>query len=86
MASINHLPKVWIVHAPTLEWPQCNCLIVEQRIICKHVMKIFKMLHLHIPDDAIIQKTGTFHGVQRGLALDAHINSIDMHDQEVGVN
>jgi hypothetical protein len=49
-------------------------------------MKIFKMLHPHISDGAIVQETGTFHEVQKGLTLNAHINSIDMHDQEVGVN
>jgi hypothetical protein len=86
VASTNHPPKVWIVHTPTSKWPQCNCPIAKQRIICKHVIKIFKMLHLHILDGAIIRKIGTFHGVQRGLALNAHINYIDVHDQEVGVN
>ncbi len=49
-------------------------------------MKIFKMLHPHILDSVIIWKTGTFHGVQSGLTLDAHINSIDISDQEVSVN
>ncbi len=49
-------------------------------------MKIFKMFHPHILDSAIIRETNTFHGVQRDLALNAHINSIDMLDQEIGVN
>jgi hypothetical protein len=49
-------------------------------------MKSFKMLHLHILDGAIVQKAGTFHGVHKGLALDVHINFIDMPDQEVDVN
>jgi hypothetical protein len=49
-------------------------------------MKIFKMFHPHIRDGAIVQETGTFHGVQKGLALNAHINFVDMHDQEVDVN
>ncbi len=44
------------------------------------------MLHLHILDGAIVQKAGTFHGVHKGLALDVHINFIDMPDQEVDVN
>jgi hypothetical protein len=49
-------------------------------------MKIFKIFHPHIQHSVIIQETRTFHGAQRGFALDAHINSIDMPDQEVGVN
>jgi hypothetical protein len=44
------------------------------------------MFHLHIPNGVIIRETCTLHGVQKGLALDAHINFIDMHNQEVGVN
>jgi hypothetical protein len=49
-------------------------------------MKIFKMFHPHILDGAIVQEIGTLHGVQRGLEVNAHINSIDMNDQKVGVN
>jgi hypothetical protein len=85
VASTNHPLKMWIVHILTSEWPQCNCPI-EQGIICKHVMKIFKMLHLNILDDAVIRETSTLHGVQKGLTLDAHINYVDMFDQKVSVN
>ncbi len=49
-------------------------------------MKIFKMLHLHILDGAITRETCTLHGIQKGFALDAHINFVDMPDQKVGVN
>jgi hypothetical protein len=44
------------------------------------------MFHLHIPDGAIVQEIGTFHGVHRGLALDVHINSVNMLNQKVEVN
>jgi hypothetical protein len=54
VASTNHPPRMWIIHVLTYKWPQCKCPIAKQRIICKHVMKIFKMLHLHIMDGAII--------------------------------
>jgi hypothetical protein len=86
VASTNHPLKVWTIHAPAFKWPQCNCLLAMQGIIYKHVMKIFKMLHLHILDGAIVQETSTLHGVHKGPALDVHINSINMHDQEVDVN
>jgi hypothetical protein len=43
-------------------------------------MKSFKMLHPHILDGAIVQKTSTLHGVHKGPTLDVHINSIDMRD------
>lgn len=86
VASTNHSLKVWAIHVPTSKWPKCNCLIVEQGIFCKHVMNIFKIFHPHIPDSAIVWKIGTLHGVQRGLALDVHINSIGMPGQEVSMN
>jgi len=86
LASTNHSSKVWIIHVPTFEWPQCNCPFVAQGIIYKHVMKIFKMFHLHILDGAIVRETGTLHGVHRGPALDIHINFVDMPNQKVNVN
>jgi hypothetical protein len=86
VASTNHPPKMWTIHVPSFEWPQCNCPIATQGIICKHVTKIFQMLHPCISDGAIVRKTGTLHGVHRGLALDVHINFVDMLDQEVNVN
>jgi hypothetical protein len=86
VASTNHLPKVWILHAPTSKWPKCDYPIAKQGMICKHVMKFFKMLDLHIQDNVIVQKTNTFHGVQTGFAVNAHINFIDITNREVGVN
>ncbi len=86
VAPTNYSSKVWIIHVQAFEWPQCNCPLVAQGIICKYVMKIFKMLHPHIPDGAIVWKIGTFHGVHRGPTLDVHINFVDMPNQEVDVN
>ncbi len=62
VASTNHLPKMWTIHALAYKWPQCNCPLVAQGIICKHVMKIFKMFHPHIPNGAIVRETWTLHG------------------------
>jgi len=44
VASINHTPKVWTIHTPSFEWPQCDYPFAKQGIACKHVMKVFKML------------------------------------------
>jgi hypothetical protein len=54
VASTNRSSKVWTIHALAFEWPQCNYHHVVQGIIYKHVMKIFKMLHPHILDGAIV--------------------------------
>jgi hypothetical protein len=34
---------------------------VAQCIVCKHIMKVFKMLHLNICDDSIVKEGGTLH-------------------------
>jgi len=34
MASCNHPPKFWIVHAPNSKWPQCDYRLVARGIIC----------------------------------------------------
>jgi hypothetical protein len=69
MAYCNHSPKVWIVHASSSKCVQCDYPLVTQGIICKIVIKIYKMLHPTIPNDAIVRKTSTFHGVQRGSLI-----------------
>ncbi len=62
VASINHTPKlVWAIHVPSSRWPQCDCPLAKQRIACKYVMKVFKMLHPNILDGAIVKDMGTFH-------------------------
>ncbi len=46
---------------------ECDCPLVAQRIVCEHVMKVFKMLHQNIRDiGSIVQKIDTLHGVTRG--------------------
>jgi hypothetical protein len=65
VTSINHTPKVWKIHAPSYEWSQCSYPFAEQGITCKHVMKVFKMLHPNIPNIAIVKDMGTFHEVNK---------------------
>jgi hypothetical protein len=59
VASMNHRPKLWTIHAPNLEWPQCDCPHAQQGIIYKHIMKMFKVLHLDVHDGAIVWDVGT---------------------------
>jgi hypothetical protein len=53
VASCNHPPKVWIMHALSFEWPQCDYPLARG-IICKHAIKIYKTLHPTIPDGVIV--------------------------------
>jgi hypothetical protein len=54
IASMNHRPKMWTIHAPNLEWPQCDCPLAKQRIIYKHIMKVFKVLHPNVSDGVVV--------------------------------
>jgi hypothetical protein len=82
VASTNHMGKMWIVRTPTLKWPQCDYPFLAQDIICKHVMKIFKMLHPNIGDGLIVREIGTLHEVAQGGVVLEHNN----HDYGIGNN
>ncbi len=72
MASTNHLEKVWIVHALASKCLQCDCPFAAQGIVCKHVMKVFKMLHLNTRDGSIVRKIGTLHKVAQSGVISKH--------------
>jgi hypothetical protein len=78
MALTNHMPKVWTIHAPTFEWPQCDCPIAGQGFIYKHVMKVCKMLHLDILDVTIIREVGTLHGVHKASTANMSSSNIEL--------
>lgn len=63
VGSVNNKSKVWTIHSPGSKWVQCDCPITCKRMICKHTMKVFKMLNLDIKDGVITKKTSMFHGI-----------------------
>lgn len=62
---VNNRHKVWTMYSSCLEWAQCGCPIACENMICKHTMKVFKMLHLNIKYGVIVKEAGTLHGVDR---------------------
>lgn len=70
VASVNNLPKVWTVHSPGSEWAQCDCPVAERGDICKHVVKVFKMLH---PHDLLAEST--LRGMGTPLKSDGNLGS-----------
>jgi hypothetical protein len=72
VASTNHMEKVWTIHTLASKWPQCDCPLATQGIVCKHVVKVFKMIHPNIRDGSIVRETGTLHRVARGGAIPKH--------------
>ena len=65
IGSINNHSRVWTIHSPDSEWAQCDCPIAKEGIICKHNVKVFKMLHPDIEDGVIFREAGTKHGIGR---------------------
>jgi hypothetical protein len=49
-------------------------------------MKVFKMLHLNIPNGAIVRDMSTFHGVNKCLFATKHMVCDDLPDQQFDIN
>ena len=41
----DDIPHVWTVYGPNSSCAQCDCPISLQGMICKHVMKVFRMIN-----------------------------------------
>ena len=69
VGSVNNRPKVWTIKCPNSEWAQCDCPVANEGMICKHTIKVFKMLNPGIEDGAIVREAGTRHGTERGTPM-----------------
>jgi hypothetical protein len=69
VGSINNRPKVWTIHSPDSEWAQCSCPIACEGMICKHTLKIFKILHPNVDDGHIFREAGSKYGIDREIRL-----------------
>ena len=69
VGSINNRPKVWTIHSPDSEWAQCDCPVAREGMMCKHTVKVFKMLHPDVEDGVIFREAGTKHGIDRETQL-----------------
>ena len=69
VGSVNNNPKVWTIHSPDSECAQCDCPIAREGMMCKHTIKVFKILHPNIEDGVIVKEDGTLHGVHRATPM-----------------
>ena len=84
VGSVNNRPKIWTIHSPNSEWAQCDCPIVAQGMICKHTMKVFKMLHPELEDGTIVRHAGTEHGTHRQILLSQSLANVQTpHDKNI---
>lgn len=58
---VNCFPQIYTVFAPNEEYALCNCLWVDQGNICKHVVHVYKMIHLEVQDTGLIRKKDSQH-------------------------
>ena len=63
--SVDDKPNVWTVHGPNWSFAQCDCPISLQGMICKHVMKVFRMINRGLEDGFILREAGTTYGVNK---------------------
>ena len=64
VGSVNNRPKLWTIKRLDSEWAQCDCPVAKEGMICKHTVKVFKMLHPGVDDGVIVCEVGTKHGTQ----------------------
>jgi hypothetical protein len=69
VASVNNRPKVWTIYFPDFQWAHCSFPIAKEGMICKHIVKVFKMLHPHVVEGIIVREVGTKHSVDRATPM-----------------
>lgn len=80
IGSINNVLKVWTIHSPKSEWTQCNCHATKEGMICKHTIKVFKMLNTDINNGVIVRATRTKH--KQGRAIPMLLINLSLHSTE----
>jgi hypothetical protein len=73
--SVNHYPEVYTILAPKEEYAQCNCSWADQGNICKHAVKVYKMIHPEVDNGTIIRRRGTLHGTCAAGVDTTHLDS-----------
>ena len=62
VASKTNFPSIWLVTSPNTDWAQCNCPLGMRGNICKHVVKVFRMLNGQVEPGDIIKYAGSLRG------------------------
>ena len=61
---VNNCLKVWTIKCPDSKWTQYDCPVAQEGMICKHTVKVLKVLHPKVEDGVIVREAGTKHGTQ----------------------
>lgn len=58
----RHFTQVWMVTSSSTNWALCSCYLGLCENICKHAIKVFKLINTNVRKRAIIQYVGTSRG------------------------
>ena len=62
VASQTNFPAIWVVTSPNSDWAHCNCPLGMRGNICKHVVKVFRIINTEAQPADIIRYAGTLRG------------------------
>lgn len=62
VASQTNFPAIWLVTSPNSDWAHCNCPLGMRGNICKHAVKVFRMINTQVLPGHIIRYAGTLRG------------------------
>ena len=69
IASQTNFPSIWCITSLGTDWTHCTCPLGMRGNICKHVVKVYKMMNWHVQDAIIICYVGFFCGT---ITIRAH--------------
>ena len=83
LCSCTKSNVMYIVFNPTSEWACCSCSQANKGYICKHELKVFRMLRPHIEEGSIARLCGllqvTVHsGVDKIFASNEYYAVLDI--------
>jgi hypothetical protein len=56
----------YAVHNPNMEWAICECVQSQNGNICKHQVKVLRMMRPNLAEGKIARHLGTLKGTSRG--------------------
>lgn len=59
----QNFPTIWVVTSPILDWALCNCPLRMQGTMCKHAIKVFRMINTNGLVSDIMRYADTSRGI-----------------------
>jgi hypothetical protein len=66
VASQTNFLTIWVVTSPNSDWAHCNCPLGMRGNMCKHAIKVFRMINTDVLGSNIIRYACTLRGTIAG--------------------